>query len=1044
MSLYPVSNYNAGLGFSSSTFDVIATSEIDDTTGSPVFTLNSGVATAINTILGCISQVLATPSSSSIAYPVAFLSGSSGKISVYTGSLTYNPLTNVLSGATFTGSATTILTSLVSSGSFYLPLVSATSGVQAIDVSSTLTYNTATSSLITTNFSGLASQASTITIITAIAPQDIFPIVLCPTTGTSQQLSSSTLTYQISSGTINATFFNGTANYVYVSGVFFPQQNYFTFSTSYATSSNNGLWVDPAIWWDNSGHILHCANLAGLATQASAITISSSIASSSYYIPLSLNVSGTNQTIYGDTGLTYNNSGGIGTLIVSHLTGLASSSSTITTTTATGSTYYLTMALSGTGTTSQTIYVDSGLFYNSSTNALTGTTFVGALTGAASQINVGSTSSGVLYFALLNSSTTNPNVVYSTPGIHFNASTGALTATSFLGTASSISSILSSASTGLPILFGSSGSGSIIVETDSSGYLTYNNSTSMLQTENITILADYFQNDLSSLGTYSQIVNNGTIQQNFAGIQQALLQTLSSAAININTGINYIIGAGDCNGTPGTGPVSLALCDVAGAQWALTTSGYQLSFLNDNFPNFGFGWGEIFSMSNVGQFNFYTNSDVSYPLDIPMLYGDNNIFTYSAGIPNSLPSTYISISPTILFDINTITFQVNGNNPFNRSITFSFNVGFNFTITAISGASFPTTQTIKLNATAVNSATLNGSSFSGYSIVYSSGFGTTYNYFQTHISKYNIFQPVGQASFTFTPTNTGNTNDTYVFIFTPSYTASTITNVSLSLGVLGINYILVDNSITASFALVSGTAGITTTTTPTTSLLSISRSIGTNTPTSGITLNAWGANIGDTNRYEGIGGFHVGLGVLNSATAVGQNNSIQLGTANGTNQSWFIAASNQTTTATTFSLAPYNGPFVWIVDGVGHTTQTGQATAQQFTPTTHIYGSTSSYHVNGDIVAFVAGVYKYKIFMSVSALATGGVAYVYLSGLPTTWYQTYSATVSVNGISTVFFNQLVPTINYVAISANLGVALTNYSTTTVTNTMTVIINFIPD
>ena len=161
-------------------------------------------------------------------------------------------------------------------------------------------------------------------------------------------------------------------------------------------------------------------------------------------------------------------------------------------------------------------------------------------------------------------------------------------------------------------------------------------------------------------------------------------------------------------------------------------------------------------------------------------------------------------------------------------------------------------------------------------------------------------------------------------------------------------------------------------------------------------------------------------------------------------QSWFLSASNQTTSTTNFSLSPYNAPTAWVVDGVGHTTQTGQATAQQFTPTTHIYGSTSSYHVNGDIVAFVAGVYKYKIFMSVSALATGGVAYVYLSGLPTTWYQTYSATVSVNGISTVFFNQLVPTINYVAISANLGVALTNYSTTTVTNTMTVIINFIPD
>ena len=118
MSLYPVSYYNIGTGVSSGTFDNIQTGEIDDVNGDPTITISSGVATFPNTIIGSISSILAAVNSANIDYPIALLSSSSGVVSVYTGNLKYNPNTDTLTGAIFSGSSTTINTTTAPAGTF--------------------------------------------------------------------------------------------------------------------------------------------------------------------------------------------------------------------------------------------------------------------------------------------------------------------------------------------------------------------------------------------------------------------------------------------------------------------------------------------------------------------------------------------------------------------------------------------------------------------------------------------------------------------------------------------------------------------------------------------------------------------------------------------------------------------------------------------------------------------------------------------------------------------------------------------------------------
>ncbi len=96
--------------------------------------------------------------------------------------------------------------------------------------------------------------------------------------------------------------------------------------------------------------------------------------------------------------------------------------------------------LVGANTTgSQSTHIDgSGLSYNASTNALTATTFVGALSGGATNINISTTngngSDTLMYPVLVAANSTGNQLPHIDDlGLGYNASTNALTATSFIG-----------------------------------------------------------------------------------------------------------------------------------------------------------------------------------------------------------------------------------------------------------------------------------------------------------------------------------------------------------------------------------------------------------------------------------------------------------------------------------------------------------------------------------------------------------------------------------------------------------------------------------
>jgi len=209
---------------------------------------------------------------------------------------------------------------------------------------------------------------------------------------------------------------------------------------------------------------------------------------------------------------------------------------------------------------------------------------------------------------------------------------------------------------------------------------------------------------------------------------------------------------------------------------------------------------------------------------------DNTPVLYSSGLSQTL-NDFVTVALTSLANnIYTITVKVNGNNPFGRTITILTQYAFNFKITAVSGATFPTSQSIQpLSST--QSATINGSAFTGYTFS-QTGVLTAYTYNQSAISSWTIFQPVGQVQWVITPSNTGNEIDTYVFTIdlNRSVPAATTGITYTASGVYDNSFItLAGTSTSQSFVRNTGTGTLTTTLTPTTTLLTTTRSGGNQT-----------------------------------------------------------------------------------------------------------------------------------------------------------------------------------------------------------------------
>jgi hypothetical protein len=368
--------------------------------------------------------VSANNSTDETVYPV-FVDGATGTQGVESDTgLTYNPSTGALTATSFTGAVTGAVTGAASEvtasannstdETVYPTFVDGATGSQGIETDTGLTYNPSTGVLTSTTFtgalSGNATTATEATNITASAnnstDETVYPVFIDGATGTQGIETDTGLTYNPSTGVLTATSFSG----------------------SFSGTSTS-------------------------ATDATNVTVSANNSTDETVYPVFVDGATGSQGIESDTGLTYNPSTGVltSTTFTGALSGNATSSTTATTATnvtasannSSDETVYPTFVDGATG--GQGIETDTGLTYNPSTGVITATQFTGAVSGNATTSTTATTATNVTVSA----NNTTDETVYplfvdgatggqgaeTDTGLTYNPSTGALTATSFVGVA---------------------------------------------------------------------------------------------------------------------------------------------------------------------------------------------------------------------------------------------------------------------------------------------------------------------------------------------------------------------------------------------------------------------------------------------------------------------------------------------------------------------------------------------------------------------------------------------------------------------------------
>jgi hypothetical protein len=767
MSLYPVSLYNIGTGYSSGTFTNIQTGEIDDTNGNTVITLAGGVATFPNTIIGSISSILAAVNSANIDYPVALLTSSSGAVSVYTGNLKYNPNTDTLTGAIFSGSSTTINTTTAPAGTFYITMVNAGTGgtAKVLYVDTGITYDPTTDTLATTNFSGLSSRSSTIDTTTAPA------------------------------------------------GTF-----YLTFVNSGTSGTSKIIYVDTGITYDPTSDTLTTTNFSGLSSRSSTIDTTTAPAGT-FYLPLvNAGTGGSSKIVYVDTGISYNSS--TDTLTATTFNGGANY---INTNTMTGSIFYPIWVNTAAGSSNQIPWVTSSFNYTTSTSTLGvpniecgvqltvgGTQFISALSGRTifsggtgitvqSGIAVGtsySSSSIVGISGILNAGATNFLQIYDSTITNILLSFNNTGLTTTLPITSRFTSNNTNATFYIPFVNSTATTVSSLLYVDTVGTpLSYNPSTG-------TLIATSFVGTVT--GSASSIITTSSITNYSytipfvvgAGTETVYVETdgnqmLYNPAIATLTATNITV-----TNTLATTNV-LNLYDTAVG----STTNYFSIYHNGGNLFFNNQWspkpipltmdGNSPSISVYQVYSYpYDDGVTGIELDsMVVIDGVNSSGGLYNQVTNSDYQSFVTVTqPTSTSSGGLLTMSVKSCNPNGKVLTVSFpiNTVFNATSSTLSQ-----NQTVNLTATAV-SMTKNGSSFTNFSyndlvttvsLVYTWGSGGP--------SNNPIQQPLYQMTVQFRPDDGDPHNyDTYVIKVTATMTKSGTGTIAFLNGLSGfaLNY----------------------------------------------------------------------------------------------------------------------------------------------------------------------------------------------------------------------------------------------------------------
>ena len=371
----------------------IGTDATDSATGGTIVARDSLGNFFANEISGTITNVFVSTASGAGLYFPTFCKGATHTENLYANSvLKFDLGTGNLYSTTFTGSLTGLAsvasrsvlldTNTATAGTYYPTFANAGTGAQGktIYVDVGISYNSSTDTLTTTNFSGLASNATVAvrsnTIDITATGSTIYQVALSLSSGTSKVLYNSpifyfdtttqVLTVPNIAGNITSATFADRANTIDLTSDNTSGSYYIPFSKTTAGTGKT-LYIDDTttpLTYSPTTSTLTATNFVGTASTSNAITLTSDNTSGIYYIPFSKTVAGTSRSLYVDdtTGpLQYNPS--TGTITALNFSGTASIATRSITLNTTGSistsTFYIPFAPVNTTATGQTIYTDA-------------------------------------------------------------------------------------------------------------------------------------------------------------------------------------------------------------------------------------------------------------------------------------------------------------------------------------------------------------------------------------------------------------------------------------------------------------------------------------------------------------------------------------------------------------------------------------------------------------------------------------------------------------------------------------------------------------
>jgi len=529
-------------------------------------TLKTLVSPKINTSIQLDTAIIST---STLAYVNGLTNGTtSADISNLQATLTNNYLLSSTAASTYLLQSTfnsyipsSINTSPIVAGTnFYLALTGS-GNAQAINTNVNLIYNATTNTLSSTNLvgaltgslSGVATTSNNIaTTITTTGTAWYVP--LC-NSGTSVPINISTsFKYDATTGTLSSPKFIGNVTGIATTATNIATTTTTTGSAWYVPLCNSGssvpININTSLKFDATTNTLSSTNLvgaltgslSGVATTANNIATTTTTTGSAWYVPLCN--SGSSVPININTSLkfdattnTLSSTNLVGALTGS-LSGVATTANNIaTTSTTTGSAWYVPLCNSG---TSVPINISTSFKYDATTGTLSSPTFIGNVTGIATTANniatTSTTTGSAWYVPLCSSGSSVPINICST--LKFDAATNTLSSTNLVGALTGSLSGVATTANNIATTSTTTGSAWYVPLCNSGTSVPINISTSFKYDATTgTLSSPTFIGNVTGVATTANNIATTTVSSGTFLVP--LTTTGSNVAVRTNTGLTY-------------------------------------------------------------------------------------------------------------------------------------------------------------------------------------------------------------------------------------------------------------------------------------------------------------------------------------------------------------------------------------------------------------------------------------------------------------------------------------------------------------------------